>query len=159
MKADAYAMMLLARRDYTEQKIREALVKKGFDEPEIRRVLEQLSAGGIISDLRYARNYVELNSQKYGRRRLEFFLRQKGIAKNVIDEVFADAQDCGEASAIREIAAQRLRREIEKGADARDYKVRQRILAALMRRGFDFDAANDALEREIDAIKADYLLF
>lgn len=154
MNAASYAVMLLARQDYTEKKMREALAKKGYSPDESNAAVDFLVTNGLVSDRRYAENYVELNKEKYGVRRMEFFLKQKGISQDILDKVLGVVEDFEELGA-RGFARTKLCREIERGENIEDYKVRQRVLSALVRRGYSFEASKDALEREIDRINGD----
>lgn len=145
MNAYSYAMMLLSRQDYTERKLTESLMKKNFDPDEVEEVVGILSSEGIIDDLRYAKMYVESKKHKYGRRRLEFFLREKQVGQAVIEEALSDLDEQEELFGAVE-TAQKKYKMLRGKQEADERKDKSKLFDALMRAGYSVETAKKAMD-------------
>jgi len=87
-KACAYALKLLSYRERSEWEIRDRMRKKGYEDGLIEDVLRYLESHNFISDERFAQVWGENRIRRgYGRKRVYFELRQKGVEADLIDEV------------------------------------------------------------------------
>ena len=90
------AMKFLALRERSVQEIRSRLRRSCFDEAVIARVLDTLDAHGLLSDARFASQWVDSRSRKYGRNRIFQELRVKGVsgedAKKALDALPEDQE-------------------------------------------------------------------
>jgi len=75
----ALAVRMLARRDYSRAELSQRLVRKGIPQEEVNVALDDLAAGGYLSDARYAHALVAQRSGRYGKRAIAHVLREKGI--------------------------------------------------------------------------------
>lgn len=152
MNAYSYAMMLLSRQDYSEKKLSESLLKKSFERDEVEEVVGILSSEGIIDDLRYAKLYVESKKNKYGRRRLEFFLREKQIRQAIIDEALSELDECEELSGAIEVAQKKYKMLCGKVDASREDRKRNKnkLFDALMRAGYSIEIAKKAMDIVLD---------
>lgn len=135
------AVSLLASRARTEKEIVEALRKNAYPENAIARVMQRLLEAGYINDRDFADHWTASRTSKgFGTRRISMELRQKGVNPEEIDEILShvDEEDLLEG-AVK--AAQKAAR----GKDLSNPSDRQKIIAALARRGFDFSTAHKAL--------------
>jgi len=135
------AVSLLASRARTEKEIVEALRKNAYPETAIARVMQRLLEAGYINDRDFANHWAASRTSKgFGTRRISMELRQKGVNPEEIDEILShvDEEDLLEG-AVK--AAQKAAR----GKDLSNPSDRQKIIAALARRGFDFTTARKAL--------------
>jgi len=136
------ALRFLSYRPRSEDEIRRYLQRKGEPEDRVEAVLARLGASGWLDDEAFARFWVE-NRQAFrprGRRALRYELRQKGVSDAIIEDALADVDS--EAKAV-ELALQRAHRWKDL-----EYKVfRRRMLDYLIRRGFDYDEAADAMRQ------------
>ncbi len=81
------AMRLLAMHEHTTRGLTIKLLKKDFEEADIEKVLADLSRRNLLSDERFATQYLHLRSSKgYGPVRIEQEMREKGVPDDVIDE-------------------------------------------------------------------------
>lgn len=85
------AIRLLARRDYARAELLQRLLAKGAEPDAARRLLDELSAQGYLSDARYAQATVAQQSRTFGRRRIAASLKAKGIARADIETALAQA--------------------------------------------------------------------
>lgn len=70
----------------TKDQLLKYLEKKGYSPEVVGFVLEKLENYNMLNDKNYAARYVAENSRRYGRRKLEFMLRQRGISSGDISE-------------------------------------------------------------------------
>lgn len=79
------ALRLLARREYSAQRLRDKLLKKGYDCSQVTDTLLQLQADDWQSDDRYCAAYMrQLIHLGQGPRRIAYQLKQHGIADSCI---------------------------------------------------------------------------
>ena len=73
------AMKFLALRERSEQEIRTRLRRSQYDEATIQKVLDTLGLHDLVSDGRFAEQWVHSRSRKYGKNRIAQELRMKGV--------------------------------------------------------------------------------
>lgn len=136
------AVALLAMRSRTQQEIADALRKNAYPERTIARVMARLDEAGYINDTDFAEQWAASRTTKgMGARRIRMELRQKGVDSEAIDEALSaidhDDMLSGALKAARKAAS---------GKNLADPKDRQKIFAALARRGYGCAEARQALE-------------
>jgi regulatory protein len=144
-RARSYAELLLSYRERSRRELETRLSKKGYGPEVIERVLEELTASGLLSDERFARAWVRdrmLRVHK-GPIVIKMELRRKGVAEDVIDRAIA-SEGLSEAELARRIIESRSPR--LSGLDPA--KRRKRLQDLLLRRGLSFDVVLDALKDE-----------
>ena len=140
------AVGLLASRSRTEKEIADYLQKNAYPETTIARVMARLQDSGYLNDSDFAANWTTSRSAKgLGTRRIRMELRQKGIDQETIDAALAELDD----SDILASAVQAARKAM-RGKNLSSASDRQKIIAALARRGFDFSISKQALQHIID---------
>ena len=78
------AVDLLSRREHSRVEMERKLgrhVESPDDEEELRRVLDALQAEQLLSDSRFAASLVRQRAPRYGDRRLQHDLRQRGVSQ------------------------------------------------------------------------------
>jgi len=79
------AMRLLTRREHSCQELKQKLQHKGFNAELVENVADQLQQEGLLSDARFAENYLRSRSNKgYGPARIRQELKQRGVDEDVI---------------------------------------------------------------------------
>lgn len=137
------AVSLLASRARTEQEIVSALRQNAYPEQTIARVMARLHEEGYIDDAAFAGQWVSARTAKgMGARRIRQELRLKGVSQHDIDKAL-DSIDEEETLD----AAVRAAEKASRGRDLSDPADRQKIIAALVRRGYDFSTAKTALQK------------
>ena len=135
------AVALLATRARTEQEIATALRQNAYPEEAIARVMARLLEAGYLSDSAFAEQWASSRAAKgLGARRIRMELRQKGVDAAVIEETLG-AMDTEEQLS----GACKIARRAAHGKDLSLRADRQKVMAALMRRGFDYETARQAL--------------
>lgn len=140
------AVTLLVSRARTEKEIIDALQKNAYPEPTIARVMAKLHDAGYINDADFAAQWAAARTLKgLGMRRIRMELRHKGVDQAQIDQTLTSVdEDEWLDGALK--AAQKAAR----GKDLSSPADRQKILAALARRGYDFSIAKRALQNLIE---------
>lgn len=136
------ALRLLGMKDYTKQELKRKLIARGFEMETVQETLSWLEANRWQSDQRVAERLTErLTLEKpSGRRRIlkEFFRR--GLSPPT--EQFSDREE------ELERASQALRSQYgETPPEDMDVRQANRCFQFLIRRGFEYETARDALHR------------
>ena len=80
------AMDLLARREHSEQELRQKLKSRGYDSDTVEDAILSLRQDGLLSDERFAESYVHHRyNAGMGPIRIRYELRQKGISVALAD--------------------------------------------------------------------------
>lgn len=130
-RATLRAMHLLERADKTETQLRKKLEESEYPKKAMESAIAYVESYGYLDDRRYAEHYVEWKKSGKGKARLKMELAQKGISRDIIDEVLENA-DFGET---KETIRQLIRKK-RKSVGTMDEKEKQRIYGFLMRKGF-----------------------
>ena len=135
------AVSLLAVRARTERELRDALHQCAYSEVVIDRVIARMNEAGYIDDADFASQWAASRTGKgLGTRRIAMELRQKGVDAEQIEQALGqiDEEERTE-SALRAAQKAARGRELSSPAD------RQKVFAALMRRGYDSASAKKAI--------------
>jgi regulatory protein len=139
-----YAVGALARKMRTVRDLKRLMRMRAEEgeagEQMMDRVVARLKDLNYLSDTRFAADYTRLRkeNEKFGRRRVQQDLVQKGIHKELVASTLATAyDDVDEVALAREyIARKRMKR--PEGEDAK--KQAARVMGRLMRAGFSASA-------------------
>jgi regulatory protein len=138
----AYAVKLLARRDYSSQELRRKLAERGYKELAIEPVVEELLAMNTINDERYGQNVVAYRARRgQGPVRIRGELKKSGLTKSAIDDAVKGEDAPDFARRARETRVRKFGAAIPK-----DPKERARQARFLQYRGFSNDHIRAALE-------------
>lgn len=159
-----YAVAALARKMRTVRDLKRLMRTRAEEgetgERTMDRVVSRLKNLNYLSDTRFAADYTRLRkeNEKFGRRRVQQDLIQKGVHKQLIATTLAQAyDDMDEVALAREyVARKRMKR--PEGDDAK--KLAARIMGRLQRAGFSAGTIYKVLrewdvEVEEEAIEAD----
>lgn len=137
------AVSLLMARDRSRHEIKTRLKKLGFDEDIAERVVEDLEAIGYIDDSRFVLKYASdrVRSKALSRKALRYELEQKGIDRDLIDDVLKEFEQDEE-----EIAFRAVKKKFGK-YDLRDKSIEDKAIRFLMHRGFSYETAGSVLRR------------
>jgi regulatory protein len=148
VRAKAKALRLLGHRALTAGELRDRLEAKDFSDRTIRRVIEDLSAVGLLNDAAFAESFVHdrMMLKPCSKRMLVIELVRKGLAEEdagrVVDASYGPKS---EAEVAGELALKKARSLA--GEDPR--RARQKVSDFLFRRGFEWDIASEAVVRAV----------
>ena len=135
------AFNILEYRAHTEKELFDKLCQK-TDEDTANAVVEKMRDIGLVDDRALLKDKLEnlLNVKKYGPIRVINELVLKGFDRDEIRETIEE-MEYDEFSTVCEIIEKRYSDEL---VDS-DIKTRQKIMAALMRKGFNYDDVKSAM--------------
>lgn len=136
-------LRLLKYRPRSKREIEVRLKRKKYPKDLIEKVVRDFIDAGLISDKEFAKFWLnwrsEINPRSQNFIRLE--LRQKGISKDLIEEILEPAT--AEAEFIK---AQGLaRKQYQRLKNLEPEKIKRRIYGYLQRRGFSHDIIFDVI--------------
>ena len=130
---------LLSRGLKTEKQIVEYLTKKGYDQITTDFVLNKLTEYNYINDQLYVKSFVSQNSKKFGKRKLAFDLKNKGLKQadidNALNEFVADEE------VLLTLAQKFLKNKEINAANL------QKLAQHLSYKGFSWDEINSTIKR------------
>ena len=138
------ALKFISYRSRSESEVRVKLTQLGFPQEIIEATLKRLRSLNLLNDEIFARDWSQVRAEGrgYGPLRIERELRQKGIAKSLINQVVLETfdQEVGEERA-KKLLAKRFR-----GQDLTDVKILRRAIAFLQRRCYRDSVIADLLK-------------
>ncbi|NLO84415.1 MAG: hypothetical protein GX096_03165 [Clostridiales bacterium] len=148
----SYAVSLLALKARSTSEIRKKLIQRLYMDETVEMVLYKLEKEKLVDDEAFARDFAASKSRKQmGKRRIVQELWMKGItgeaAQQAIDELDEDEKD-EQATAL----AMKL---VRKYQNEEPRKAMQKALAAMARRGYDYEDSKNALSAAIHKIDAE----
>ena len=130
-RATLRAMHILERTDKTEAQLRRKLEESEYPKEAVESAIAYVTSYGYLDDRRYAEHYIEWKKHGKGKARLNMELVQKGISREIIEEVL-ESTDFGETrEMIRQIILKKRKTDIPMNE-----KEKQRLYGFLMRKGF-----------------------
>ena len=144
--AEATAMRLLGRRDYSRSELRRKLTGKGFSAGETEGVLAQFEARGFLNDRNLAQRLAGFyfREKLWGPQKLLQKLVQRGIPVEMAREVIQLEEESGRTpERLRFILQHKL-----KGRDSLSLSVqdKKRLANYLQQRGYAWDDIWEALQ-------------
>ena len=144
-RAKQKAFSYLARRDYSEKELSDRLKRKGFREPIIIGLIEDLKQSQFINDGTFSRQFArnKIIQKPVGRRDLAFSLKQKGISEDILeatlDEIYTEYDE-------KELALCLAKQKLKTIKNQVPIKVKKRIGDFLFRRGFNWEIVEQVFE-------------
>ena len=140
-----YATDRLAAKGYAEKELERTLVRGGYLPETAEMVVLKLHQLSFLNDQTYAETYIESHAASgHGQTRIAQDLRRKGIDPDLVKQALENAdQDIQHEAADQLVRKGYLRR--TKGEALK--KTEQRILGTLLRRGYTYEEAHDAIDR------------
>ena len=134
----------LSRQMQTKKKLTDKLIQKGFSEESIRQAVKKLEDYHYLDDRLYTKQFIQQNQLK-SKRILKQKLHEKGISKDVIDDILAEERVDDEY----EICLIQAKKYI-KNKEIINSKDLQKFYASLARKGFNFDVIKKAVKTAIN---------
>ena len=132
------ALYLLKAADKTEYEIRTKLRQAFYPEELIDYAVDFLKQYRYIDDQRYAQNYINLYAERRSRRNISQKLMQKGISRELVNEILDERENELRESCEKELIYELLRKRKYNFRET-DKKAENRMIGYLLRRGFGMD--------------------
>lgn len=140
-EVEVAAVRLLSRREHSTEELRRKLAAKGHPESSIETALEKLGKKKLLSDERFAANYVHHHARRgQGPVRIRAELRQQGIDDSQIQQEVG-AAECDWNALAAEVRRRKFGAELPQTASERAKQAR-----FLQYRGFNSDQIRAALK-------------
>ena len=157
------AARYLASRPRTRWELQRRLQRAGADEALITATLDRLAVMGLADDVAFARWWAEQRDRHSprGRRMVEAELRQRGVPREVIEELRGEeiAEPAFAEEQLPQSEGERARIALERHLRGRplpdDRKALQRIGMFLVRRGFDPETVRSTIRAAATAAADD----
>lgn len=134
-RVKSYLLWLLSRQSYHSDQLRKMLHEKLVQSKTSDKVLTELQNAGYLDDEAWLKSYIQAQKKRVGLPLIRAKLRAKGIFVNAEE---TESED--EKEAILHLFETRYR-----SKDLSDYKIRQKVIASLMRKGFKYENINAIL--------------
>lgn len=140
--AFAYAVVLLARRDYSTVELKKRLKERGYTEHAYEVVVDDLESMGRMNNERYGQNVVAYRARRgHGPARIRSQLQKSGLSRDAIDQAVKGEDAPDFVALAREARRRKFGPEIPK-----DRKERARQARFLQYRGFSTDHIRAVME-------------
>lgn len=135
------AYRYLNRRERTVAEVRRHLIGREVEPAEADAAIEELVEQGMLDDARFARLFVEdkRRLERWGSGRIRRGLDAHGLDREVIDVALSEAPAHDELSEALELLRRRF------PALPSERRERERALGVLVRKGYEYELALDAI--------------
>jgi Uncharacterized protein conserved in bacteria len=143
------AIKFLAYKSRTEKELRTKLKSLKISESNIRKVIDLMIHLKYLDDASYVKTYLEnnLSNKPAGKRMLRIKLAQKGIGKELIDEVLEEKYD---EETETEKARELFVKYSKKVRGKTDYDKKRKCFQYMLSRGFDYDIVKSVVNANDD---------
>jgi regulatory protein len=133
----------LARREHSAAELRERLGRARVEAAAAERAIAIVIEQGYLNDQRYARLLAEdrRNIDGWGVARIRDRMERAGLDRGLIDSTLAPFDEASECRAALELLRRRF------STPPGSARERQRAFALLVRQGFEYEIAYDAIRR------------
>ncbi len=144
------AISFLAKRIHSKRELEIKLRKKNYEKELIDDVLNELLAKGLIDDAAFANQFTDekINRKKWGLLKVKSELFKKGIAAEVVEDVLKEYSDL-ENQIINALSLAEKKLNIISKRESDKKKLKQKIIAYLVSRGFSYNVALETIQKLI----------
>lgn len=141
-QAKLFVLKLLSMRSLPSPGLERVLRQRLVSEENITRLIEECCQAGYVNDDEWTASFVRgQTARKRGPKAIVQKLAAKGISKAQVD---AAMQSAGGVDQQKEMIEQLLAKKY-KDRDLSDFREKQKVIASLVRRGFDLSVVIDSL--------------
>ncbi len=145
-QALAYAFLLLKYRLRSERETRARLDKKGYAPATIQQVVDYLQEHKYLDDNNFTVAFVEYAITKgWGPRRIDYELKRFGIADDLRRPALKKASYQDQ---LRRLIEQKFKHYASRNKKTDFLQIRQKVVRALMTRGFSYQEIASILEEQ-----------
>lgn len=135
-RARERVLFLLKSADKTEQELVRKLKDGGYPSEAIEYAIGFVKEHRFINDENYGKRYVEFNSRRKSEKQIQYDLQRKGLDKEMIRDILKE-QPVNEEAQIQAYIRKKCR-----NVENMDRKDKSKVIAALARKGFSYEAVN-----------------
>lgn len=142
-RAKLYSMHLLQKKDYAEKELYMKLKRSGYPQTAVEKAVSYVKSYGYVNDEEYVRRYITWQKEQKGKNRIIMELCQKGIDKNLIQQVMEEEEFTDEKEQVR-ILLKKKRKETGNLSE----KEFRRLFGYLARKGYESSLILQVLKEE-----------
>ena len=101
------AIKYLSKYTKTEKEVKDYLISKGYLPSVVKEVTQKIKNYGYINDEGLAKTYTSMSKNKYGKNKIKFMLKSKGISEENIDKALSELES--QEDAVYELAIKHLK--------------------------------------------------
>ena len=135
---------LCARAEHSSGEMLEKMRRWQLSEDARERVLDRLMDEKFVDDERFARLFVreKIRFDRWGRRKIEQALYQKGVASDISRRVLDEVDDEAYVAELKKLIAAK-RRSVQAESD---YEMRAKLTKYALGRGFDYNVIRQCID-------------
>lgn len=137
-----YVLRRLSARYYHSAQLIKLLKERLVSLSTITKIIDECQHWGYLNDVDWIHAFVKSHRKKLGLSVIWRKLQQKGIPREEIDRLREDYRDSeAECESIRHLLKTKYRNK-----DLQSYKERNKVIASLLRKGFNFETIDRAFK-------------
>lgn len=141
-RVKGYVLWRLSQQSYHSEQLIYLLSKRLVQPQTIDRVIMEYQNMGLLDDESWLKNFIKSQQKRYSLRLILSKLRSKGLSSKSLEHVAAEwANPDEELDAIQHLLRTRYR-----SRDLSQYKNKQKVIQALLRKGYPLEQIYLALE-------------
>ena len=147
IQAKKFVVQRLAMKNYSSFELIKALKERSVSKEVIDKIIGEFTKQGYINDDDWIKCFIRRQQQRnLGPQQIAMKLRAKAVPKEQIQKSLEkmDSSD-SQLQRIQELLEGRFR-----SKDLTDYKEKQKVFAALARKGFDFEVIQEAISLALE---------
>ncbi len=144
-KAKKRALYLLGTKQYCYNELYKKL-KQTYNEDAARSAADSMRDYGYVNDEEYAPKLADylIHTKRYGLRKAKYEMLHRGLSAELVENTLAEFSDEEIYEEITELLERKYYNKIA------DYDDRRRTIAALARRGYDYNSVKHCIERLLE---------
>lgn len=145
-KAKKRALYLLGTKQYCYNELYSKL-RRSYDEDAAREAADAMRDYGYVNDEEYAPKLADylIHTKRYGLRKARYEMLHRGLSAELVENTLAEFSDEEIYEEITDLLERKYYGKIA------DYDDRRRTIAALARRGYDYNAVKHCIERLLES--------
>ncbi len=144
-KAKKYALNCLAMRSYVSTQLQKLLEKNLISSSTIQKIIQEFTRLGYLNDQEWIKSFVRAQLARHiGSQTIVYKLMNKGISQHEAQRWLEELADPSETHK----NIQYLLKTKYKDRNLSDYADKQKVIASLARKGFDFDMIKTAINND-----------
>ncbi len=150
-KAYAKVARVCSQKECAPFDIARKLQRMDLPEPVVNKIINRLKKEKYLDEKRFIRSYIhdKLHFNKWGKRKIMLFLKQKQLPQELIEEVFLEFSDGSFGESLQAVLGKKWK--TVKGKS--DYEKRGKLIRYALGRGFSMEEVMACLEKmQIDGI-------
>ena len=140
-RAKKRCLMLLQKKDYTEEELRRKLREGEYPASCIDEAIEYVKSYHYVDDYRYCTSYISCYGDKWSKQQIMTKLLTKGVDKNCILMAYEEASGKGDVASEEELIYETLKKK-HFDVSTSDMKARQKMYRHLLYKGFSAECVN-----------------